>query len=236
MSQPYCSVLPKSALSSVSAPGLPAGQRRPAMRHKSRRAALAVAASTVIASAAIALTGPVPTAAAAPAASRAATPAARQLTAVIRRTSGGIPHILARNWTDLGFGYGYAFAQDNLCTMADDYVTVEGQRSRYFGPGASYLQRATGTATTNLDSDLFFRQIIDSHVIRRLTRGLSPQVRQIEAGYVRGYNHYLASVGGSRGVPDPACRGRAWVKPITLPDSYLRFYQLMLLMGEGVFI
>ncbi|HEU5384540.1 MAG TPA: penicillin acylase family protein [Streptosporangiaceae bacterium] len=206
------------------------------MRHKPRRAALAVAASAVIASAAITLTGLVPMATAAPAASRATAPAARQLTAVIRRTAGGTPHILARNWTDLGFGYGYAFAQDNLCTMADDYVTVEGQRSRYFGPRASYLQRATGTATTNLDSDLFFRQIIDSHVIRQLTRGLSPQVRQIEAGYVRGYNRYLASVGGSRGVPDPACRGRAWVRPITLQDSYLRFYQLMVLMGEDVFI
>jgi acyl-homoserine-lactone acylase len=119
---------------------------------------VAFAASAVIASAAIALTGLVPMATAAPAVSRANTPAARQLTAVIRRTTGGAPHILARNWTDLGFGYGYAFAQDNLCTMADDYVTVEGQRSRYFGPRASYLQRATGTATTNLDSDLFFRR------------------------------------------------------------------------------
>ena len=163
-------------------------------------------------------------------------PAAGQLTAQIRYTTGGIPHILASNWQDLGFGYGYAFAQDNICTMANDYVTVEGQRSRYFGPQATYIQRGSGTTTTNLDSDLFFRQISDSHTIQRLTRGLSPQVRQLEAGYVRGYDHYLASVGGARGVPDPTCRGRAWVRPITLQDSYLRFYQLMLLNGEDAFI
>jgi acyl-homoserine-lactone acylase len=209
-----------------------------------RRAA--VAAGAVIASAAMGLTGLVPTAVAAVAASRPTatatttatpvTPAAHQLSAVIRRTTGGMPHILARNWTDLGFGYGYAFAQDNLCTMASDYVTVEGQRSRYFGPKATYIQRGSGTVSTNLDSDLFFRQIIDSRTIQRLTRGLSPQVRQIQAGYVRGYNHYLASVGGARGVPDPTCRGQAWVKPITLQDSYLRFYQLMLMNGDDAFI
>lgn len=204
------------------------------MPHKPRTAAVAI--SAVIASAAMGLTGLVPAAVAAVTASRPAAPATRQLSAVIRRTTGGVPHILARSWTGLGFGYGYAFAQDNICTMANDYVTVEGQRSRYFGPKATYIQRGSGTITTNLDSDLFFRQIIDSHTIQRLSRGLSPQVAQIQAGYVRGYNRYLASVGGSAGVPDPICRGQAWVKPITVQDSYLRFYQLMLLMGEDAFI
>jgi acyl-homoserine-lactone acylase len=225
----------------------PPGARRDdenAGRHPGRparpgRRRAAVAAGAVIASAAMGLTGLVPTAVAAVAASRPtakAAPATHQLSAVIRRTTGGVPHILARNWTDLGFGYGFAFAHDNICTMANDYVTVEGERSRYFGPKATYIQRANGTITSNLDSDLFFRQIIDSHVIQRLTRGVSPRAAQLEAGYVRGYNHYLASVGGSRGVPDPTCRGRSWVKPITLQDSYLRFYQLMLLNGEDAFI
>src|SRR5215469_2105881 len=72
-----------------------------------------------------------------------------QLTAQIRYTTGGIPHILARNWADLGFGYGYAFAKDNICTMANDYVTVEAQRSRYFGPKGSYIQRGNGTSVNN---------------------------------------------------------------------------------------
>jgi acyl-homoserine-lactone acylase len=159
-----------------------------------------------------------------------------RLYAVIRRTAGGVPHILAHDWTSLGFGYGFAFAQDNLCTMANDYVTVEAQRSRYFGASASYLQRANGAIVTNLDSDLFYRQIIDAHTVGHLIRGLSPAVRRIEAGYVLGYNRYLASVGGARGVPDPTCRGRAWVRPITVQDSYLRFYQLMLNSGEDTVI
>jgi len=41
-------------------------------------------------------------------------PARAQLSAQIRYTTGGVPHILAHNWPSLGFGYGYALAQDNL--------------------------------------------------------------------------------------------------------------------------
>ncbi len=63
-------------------------------------------------------------------------------------------------------------------------------------------------------------------------RAVSPTEQQVEAGYVKGYNTYLAHVGGAAGVPDPTCRGQAWVKPITLLDSYLRFYQLMLLSSS----
>jgi len=158
------------------------------------------------------------------------------LAATIRRTAGGVPHILAHDWASLGFGYGFAFAQDNLCTMANDYVTVNAQRSRYFGPNGVYVQGGNGASSTNLDSDLFFKQIIDSGVISRLTKGIDRRLHQMLSGYVRGYNHYLASVGGANGVPDPTCRGLAWVKPITVQDAELRFYQLMLLSGEGTAI
>jgi acyl-homoserine-lactone acylase len=151
------------------------------------------------------------------------------LTAQITYTTGGMPHILARNWTDLGFGYGYAFATDNLCTMANDYVTVEAQRSAYWGSKASYAQRGNGVIVSNLDSDLFFRQIINSGVVQHLESALSPSEMQLETGYVAGYNAYLAHVQGSAGVPAPNCLGKPWVKPITLMDSFLRFYQLMLL-------
>ena len=171
-------------------------------------------------------------------AARAASAAShgQPLRATIRRTTDGIPHILASNWTSLGFGYGFAFAQDNLCTMANDYVTVQAQRSRYFGPQGTYFERGSGAVVTNLESDLFYQQIIDTHLVQRLTKGLDPRIAQVQDGYVQGYNKYLASVGGSKGVPDPTCRGKAWVRPITVQDSYLRFYQLMLMSGEGVLI
>src|SRR5215831_5094455 len=157
--------------------------------------------------------------------------AAGQLTAQIRYTTGGIPHILAHNWADLGFGYGYAFAKDNICTMANGYTTVEAQRSRYFGPDGSYIDR--GGLENNLESDIFWQQIIDSHIVQHLEQGLNADERQTEEGYVKGYNSYLAHVGGAKGVPDPTCRGKSWVKPITLSDSYLLFYQDMLEQSSG---
>src|SRR5947209_8623509 len=152
--------------------------------------------------------------------------------ATIRRTEHGIPHIEASSYRGLGYGFGYAFAQDNLCTMAEDYVTVDAQRSRYFGANASYLQRANGVTTNNLDSDFYYQQIIDSHLIENLLAkppplGLEPEAKQTVSGYVAGYNRYLADVGGSRGVPDPTCRGKPWVHPITEATAYRRFYQLI---------
>ena len=99
---------------------------------------------------------------------------AAAFSATIRRTEGGIPHISAPNYVGLGYGYGYAFAQDNLCVMADDYVTVDAERSRFFGPNGSYPQRGNGVTANNLDSDFFFQQIIDSHVIDELLAKAPP--------------------------------------------------------------
>jgi acyl-homoserine-lactone acylase len=161
--------------------------------------------------------------------------------AVIRRTEHGIPHITAKTFGGLGYGFGYAFAQDDLCTMAEDYVTVEGERSKYFGPDGTYYQGGNGVTVNNLDSDFFFQQIKDSHIIGRLLAKPPPlgpkgEVKQAVRGYVAGYNRYLQDVGGANGVPDPTCRGKAWVRPITVQDAYLRFYQLVELASGDVVI
>src|SRR3954447_18036251 len=148
---------------------------------------------------------------------------------VIRRTAHGVPHIQASSYRGLGRGYGYAFAQDNICTIADDYVTVNAERSRWFGPRGT--SRRLAGESRNLDSDFFWRQIIDSHVVERLLarrppRGQSVGARHVMRGYVSGYNAYLRQVGGARGVPDPTCRGRGWVRPITTATAYRRVFQL----------
>ncbi len=159
----------------------------------------------------------------------------------IRCTEYGIPHIEARNFEGLGEGYGYAFAQDDLCTMANDYITVDGERSKFFGPSEEYDQQANGVTVTNLDSDFFFGQIIDSGIIEKLLSeappiGPKPEVKEAVNGYVAGYNRYLESIGGSAGVPDPRCRGAAWVRPITAADVWRRFYQLIELASGDVVI
>src|SRR4051812_22448058 len=86
----------------------------------------------------------------------------------ITRTEYGIPHILAKDFGSLGYGYGYAFAQDNLCTMAADYITVEGQRSRWFGPDTSYTMRGNDVTVTKLDSDIFWTQVRESDIVDKL--------------------------------------------------------------------
>jgi acyl-homoserine-lactone acylase len=170
------------------------------------------------------------------------------LQATIRRDDHGIPNIIGQDFADIGFGYGYALAQDNICELAETYVTVRGERSRYsgegvqgsFGPDGSYLQRGNGFSANNLNSDFFYRRIIDDHTVEKLLAQPPPagpvdDIRQGVRGYVAGYNKYLAETGVGN-LPDPRCRGADWVKPITEMDAYHRFYQLALLASQTVAI
>src|SRR5829696_3345219 len=61
--------------------------------------------------------------------------ASNRYEATIRRTSYGIPHISARDFGSLGFGEGYALAEDHLCTLADQVVLARGERARFLGAG-----------------------------------------------------------------------------------------------------
>ena len=54
--------------------------------------------------------------------------------AVIKRTDYGTAHISAKNYGSLGFGQGYAYAEDRFCTLMDQIVKVRGERSKFFGP------------------------------------------------------------------------------------------------------
>lgn len=166
--------------------------------------------------------------------------AAEDYDATIRRTAHGIPHIQATDWGGAGYGYGYAFAQDNLCVMAEQYVTVRGERSRYFGPDGTWEQRGNGTTARNLESDFFYARINARRTVERLMaqpapQGPRPEVRAAVRGYVAGYNRYLRET-GVENLPDPACRGAAWVREIDEIDAYRRFYQLALLASGGVAI
>jgi acyl-homoserine-lactone acylase len=159
--------------------------------------------------------------------------------ATIRYTEHGIPHIVAKTYDGLGYGYGYAAAKDNICELANGYLTVGAQRSRYLGPDGTGNQ-ALSSASTNLNSDLHFQRIIDSGVVERLAeqaapRGPRPEVRQLVAGYVQGYNRYLAETGPS-GITDPACHNAPWLRPITEIDFYRHFYAIATIAGQGALV
>ena len=156
------------------------------------------------------------------------------LAADIRYTEYGIPHIKARDFAGLGYGYGFAAAKDNICVLADTYLTVDGKRSRYLGPDAP-ANSAFGAAKNSLTSDLYFQQVNDSGVVERALAapdGPRAEVREIIRGYVAGYNRYLRETGVSH-ISDPACRGAAWVRPIGELEVYRHFHAVSTISGQG---
>ncbi len=159
----------------------------------------------------------------------------------VRFTEYGIPHIQADDFGSLGYGYAHTLAGETICVLADTYTTVRAERSRYFGPGASYVFRGNGATVNNLASDFFFQQINDDKRIEALIAkpkpfGPSDDLKQLAKGYADGYNAYLREVGGANGVSDPTCKGKPWVHEIDDIDVYRRFYQLALLASSGVAI
>ena len=157
----------------------------------------------------------------------------KQCKATIRWTEYGIPRIEADDYRSLGYGYGYSLAEQNICSMADIYTTVRGERSKFFGPGASY------EGINNRDSDFFFKQAIAENKVENLlaskTDAPKAGVRAMVWGYVKGYNAWLRET-GVNAIPDQTCVGEPWVQEISERDAYLRFYQLSLYASAGELI
>ena len=132
--------------------------------------------------------------------------------AEISRTAYGVPHIKAGNLAGIGYGYGYASSQDNICEIADRMLTVSGERARFLGPGPG---------DANIASDLFHKRAFASGDVEHLLAGPAGSVdtpsadaRALVQGYVAGVNRYLREAGAG-GITDPRCKGAAWVRPLT---------------------
>lgn len=149
--------------------------------------------------------------------------------ATITRTTYGIPHIAARTWQGVGYGVAYAYAEDNLCLLAEEFATIAGERSRHFGPEGKAVLGSQ--EIDNLSSDIFFRSIMDPAVLREGEVRQSRRAKSLAEGYVAGYNRFLKDAGRD-GVP-AECRGKAWVRPITL-DDMLRLTRKQMLLASSV--
>lgn len=147
-----------------------------------------------------------------------------QASAEIRRTTYGVPHIRANDERSLGFGIGYAYAQDNLCLLANEIVTVNGQRSKFFGP-----EQATLEERNNLASDVFFTWLNTPSEVEAFWRAQTPQIRQRIEGYVAGFNRYLKEQGA------PAQCQAAWVRPLVKEDLVKLTRRLLVEGGVGQF-
>ena len=151
------------------------------------------------------------------------------MAATITRTTYGIPHVAADSWEGVGFGVAYAYAEDNLCLLAEEFATVAGDRSLHFGPEAKAVLGFE--EVDNLSSDVFFRAVIDLPMLRESAKSLTPRAQALMAGYVAGYNRFLEDA-GAQGIP-AECRGKAWVRPITA-DDMLRLNEKQMLLASSL--
>ncbi len=122
----------------------------------------------------------------------------------IRWTSYGIPHVKAKDWGGLGYGFAYATATDAFCVIAHEVMLVAGEQSRYQGYGDG-----------RLESDVFHKALLDDPVLEHFSAALSSNSAAFNNGYVKGYNRYLRD---NKQTLPAACVNKPWVREINLSD------------------
>lgn len=151
----------------------------------------------------------------------------------VTRTTYGIPHVAARDWGSLGYGYGYAFAEDNLCTMMDDFVTIRGERAKFFGPDGSYDIPAAGVTMGNVDSDFFWRFTADARAVAGFRDAGGPESKEATRGWAEGWNRYVRELrAGEHAGRHAACAGAPWLSEITEDDLYRRYVRLAVIASS----
>jgi len=130
-------------------------------------------------------------------------PPSARFEAEVRWTQYGLPHVKARDYAGLGYGYGYAVARDQLCLLADRVRTLRGERSAHFGPQGTAL--VGFLPLSNLDSDLFYRVQLSDAEVDAAWQALSADARALAEGYAAGFNRHLREL-----APEAAaCEGVA---------------------------
>jgi len=123
--------------------------------------------------------------------------------AQIRRTEYGIPHIEADDWGSLGYGFGYAYAQDNFCVVMREVVFATGRSAELMGEEQG-----------NVETDFMMRFLNGSNEeFREKYFDLLPDYAQdLVVGYVDGLHRYLEET-GVENLPegDNGCRNADWV-------------------------
>lgn len=129
----------------------------------------------------------------------------------IQRTQFGIPHITAKDYKGLGYGVGYAFAEDNVCSLAREIVVASGQSMRYLPDG-------------DVASDVFYTWYNSQAKQDEFLQAQDQAVIDAVEGYAAGYSRYLRDTGVAN--IDPECAGQEWVREIGVSD-------LLAVYGKG---
>jgi acyl-homoserine-lactone acylase len=129
--------------------------------------------------------------------------------ATIRRTSDGVPHIVADDLRGVFFGQGYASAQDHGCSLADQMLKVQSRRAAELGPGQD---------DANINSDFAWLSIGIDKLARADYVAVPDDITEQFEAFAAGWNAHLEAV-GTEGMTG-WCKGADWVTPITGEDLY----------------
>lgn len=194
----------------------------PPLRVAPPRRLAAVAVGAVLAVVASACSDPAPAADPAPPTSD---PQPVGYEATVRWTAHGVAHVVADDPGSLGFGQGWAVAEDRACVLADQIVKVRGQRARYHGAG----EVTAGGLGEHVASDVAYGIW---NLRQRATDAwptLTDDARALIEGYAAGYNAWLADRS-----PDAVpgwCAGAAWLGPIDALDLFAYHHDLAMVMS-----
>ena len=144
--------------------------------------------------------------------------------ATIVRTTFGIPHVTADDFGGLGFGIGYAYAQDNFCVLMREIIRANGQTAAAWGEEDGDL--AEDYVYTFINTD----EYIETEFKATQTERVQAAIR----GYAAGLTKYLEDTGIDN-LPEGAegCRGEDWVRPIADLDIYKVYRKLLVRAGTG---
>ena len=152
------------------------------------------------------------------------------LSANIRWTAYGVPHITANSLESLSYGVGYAFAKDNICLLADQIIKYNSQRAKYYGPDMV----PTSGDSEHLINDFGLLTLgIRAHAEQNIM-SLSANSQALLSGYAQGYNKYLIDTGVAN--IDASCANMPWVQPITNVDVLTYTLGVALLPGAANFL
>ncbi|MEH6584131.1 MAG: penicillin acylase family protein [Halioglobus sp.] len=145
--------------------------------------------------------------------------------AEIRRTEYGIPHIKAENWGSLGYGQGYAFAQDSYCIAMREVVFATGRSAELMGE-----------AKGDVSGDLLWRYLLGTRedYQREVLDDTESKSYQLFAGYAAGMNRYLREVGKDN-LPqgDEGCEDGSWAFEVEAVDLAMVYSRFSLSLSSG---
>ena len=118
-----------------------------------------------------------------------------------------VPHVYAKNETDMFYTAGYLMARERLFQMTVNAATTEGTLSKLFGE-------------SQLKSDIFLRTWGIPKIAEELVNYVRPESREVLETFCNGVNAYIDEIGGDLPVEFKLLR----IKPIRWEPKHVTGY------------